>query len=59
MLKRVITVKLKEPTQASEAEVATFIRDALESWGGQFHPDDDLFHSLSIEHVKIGDNIYI
>ena len=24
----------------------SFIKDALESWGGQFHPNDELFESL-------------
>src|SRR4030095_2490499 len=34
------------------SELREFIIDALESWGGQRHPDDWLFGSL--EHVTVG-----
>jgi hypothetical protein len=35
-------------------DLAAFIVDALETWGGQRHPDDELFQSMSIKSVKIG-----
>lgn len=55
MKTRTITVKLKEwPSGASENDVAGFIIDALETWGGQRHPDDPLFSSLRIDGVTVG-----
>ena len=39
-------IRLTKPAGVSEAELAQFIKDALSSWGGQFHPEDPLFHSL-------------
>jgi hypothetical protein len=35
-------------------EVADFITDALETWGGQRHPEDPLFNSLSVKKVSVG-----
>jgi hypothetical protein len=43
------------PTRGVAAnEIAGFICDALETWGGQFHPDDELFNSLSVKSVTVG-----
>ena len=36
-----------------DAVIAGFIIDALERWGGQGHPDDPLFHSLSVKSVAM------
>lgn len=38
-------------SQDEKLELKEFIADALESWGGQRHPDDWLFGSL--EKVKV------
>lgn len=39
-------IKFTKPEGTDEAMLAEFINDALSSWGGQFHPEDPLFHSL-------------
>lgn len=44
-----VTFKVNEIV--SLARVKGFIIDALEDWGGQLHPDDELFGSL--EGVKV------
>lgn len=41
-----ITIEYKMPQGADKDTIAEFVVDALESWGGQFHPDDPLFGSL-------------
>lgn len=41
-----IKIEFTKPTGASVEAVAEFVIDALSSWGGQFHPEDPLFHSL-------------
>ncbi len=41
----------KLPRTVTLGILRTFIIDALESWGGQFHPDDPLFDSLQHVHV--------
>lgn len=38
-------------TSRQKLELKVFIIDALESWGGQFRPDDWLFDSLENVHV--------
>ena len=30
-----------------------FVDDALSTWGGQRHPDDPLFDSVDVRHVRI------
>lgn len=52
---RLIIVKLKAwPSNVTEEDVASFVADALSTWGGQRHPDDPLFNSLDIESIQIG-----
>lgn len=46
-------INFKKPAGADVGEIAAFIYDALSSWGGQFRPDDPLFHSLSIKEVIV------
>ncbi len=29
-----------------------FAQDALETWGGQFHPDDPLFESMKVRDIN-------
>jgi len=42
-----VTITFDMPTYPPLAgDLRSFIKDALESWGGQRHPDDPLFHSL-------------
>ncbi len=41
-----ISIEYKVPPGTDRDDIATFIVDALECWGGQFHPDDPLFGSL-------------
>jgi hypothetical protein len=36
----------------SRAYLRRFVKDALETWGGQKHPEDELFHSLGQVSVK-------
>jgi hypothetical protein len=49
-LRTVITFECEY--SVSRSELREFIKDALESWGGQRHPDDHLFGSL--ERVAVG-----
>lgn len=35
-------------------ELAKFIFDALESAGGEHHPDDELFRSMSVKSITFG-----
>lgn len=39
------------PIRGNTDEIKVFVKNALEAWGGQRHPDDWLFDSL--EHVKV------
>lgn len=58
---RSLVMKIKlayHPDGVSDAELAGFIWDALESWGGSFHPEDPLFHSLELEHIQISKTKY-
>lgn len=52
---RVYRLEFKKPRGASDADVREFIIAALETWGGQRHPSDPLFHSLR-EGLKVTRN---
>jgi hypothetical protein len=49
-LRTVLTFECEDSVSA--IELRRFIKDALESWGGQRHPDDHLFGSL--DKVRVG-----
>jgi len=48
-----IKIEYKLPPGTDKDTIAEFIIDALESWGGQFHPQDPLFGSLRGHMTKI------
>lgn len=48
-------IEFTKPDGADLEDVAIFIHDALSSWGGQFHPDDPLFNSLTLKTVTVHD----
>lgn len=41
-----IVIEYTMPPGTNRDDIASFVHDALSSWGGQFHPDDPLFGSL-------------
>lgn len=48
-----ITIEFDMPTYLpTRANLCNFIKDALEIWGGQRHPDYNLFASLGRVTVK-------
>jgi len=53
------TIRFDLPNEVSLEDLATFISDALSSWGGGLHPDDPLFDSLDIKQVRIGHRVFI
>ncbi len=48
----VITVVGHVDGDATLPDVEAFARDALSSWGGQYHPDDPLFRSVAITKIE-------
>lgn len=50
---RSMVINFAVPEFVADGDLAAFIVDALESWGGQYRPDDPLFQSLSINHIKL------
>ena len=53
-MKETYIITVKRPTGATVGATKAFIRDALESYGGQFDPDDPLFYSLAVFNVTKG-----
>jgi hypothetical protein len=51
-------IKFDRPPGAEIEDIAEFIRDALTSWGGQFHPEDPLFHSLDVSRVTVHGKVF-
>lgn len=41
---------VKIPAVASKTQTASYIKDAVESWSGQFHPDNPMFGAF---HDKV------
>lgn len=52
MGRRRAEISFSARSSVSHNELREFITDALESWGGQRHPDDHLFESLQGVKVK-------
>jgi len=50
-MKRQAKISFDVPDTVTRAELRAFIVAALETWGGQRHPDDHLFYSLG--NVKV------
>jgi hypothetical protein len=46
-------IKFNRPDGADIDDIAQFILDAVSSWGGQFHPEDPLFHSLHVTGLVV------
>jgi len=53
-----IEVIINTPPRVKPDEIASFVEDALSTWGGQFHPADPLFHSLDIRYIRIKKVVY-
>jgi hypothetical protein len=51
-------IKFDKPDGAEIGDIAEFIHDALTSWGGQFRPDDPLFHSLDVSRVTVHGQVF-
>lgn len=52
MTKLRFLVELDKPPQTGVKEVQEYLRDAIEGWGGQLHPDDPLF-DVSEYNVRV------
>lgn len=46
-------IQAEIPEGVTAAEAKDFAQDALETWGGQRHPDDPLFHSMKAPKSKM------
>jgi ABC-type enterochelin transport system substrate-binding protein len=41
-----VLMTVEAPASVDKAELTEYIEDALDSWGGQRHPDDHLFNGV-------------
>ena len=55
---RTVRIIVRIPEDSNANDVVIFAVDALTSWGGQFHPDDPLFHSLRVKSISAGGFCY-
>lgn len=55
-----IHIVIENPPGTDRDSIAEFVVDAISSWGGQFHIEDPLFHSLRnrIKSVKVGGKLF-
>lgn len=52
-----VTIKAQAPNKLSQEcaiELAEYVAEAIQSWGGQRHPDDWLFSGLNVTSVQVG-----
>lgn len=47
----IVEVELKDEPEHG-TRIRSYVKDAVQSWGGQFHPDDPLF-SYNIKRVRV------
>lgn len=54
-------LKFTKPDGADIEDIASFIDDALSSYGGALHPDDPMFHSLrgKMEYIIVNGQKFI
>jgi len=54
-----IVIKCKIPTSVKYAEIAEYVRDALESWGGSLDPNTDpFFDGLKVISIAVGKSVF-
>ena len=57
-LKRIkMTIDVHVPEEVDIRNVVEYVKDAVDSWGGQFHPEDPLFEDkrcriISVKEMK-------
>ena len=42
---KTLIVEVKYPDQVSNADIKEYVKEAIEMWGGQRHPEDELFYT--------------
>lgn len=53
-IRRSIRVMADVPLKVPREDIARFVIEALQAWGGGLDPEDPLFHSMSVKTIKIG-----
>lgn len=51
-MKETYTVELDRPEGVSVAELVAYMKDAIETWGGQKHPSDPLFYPWNMGRCR-------
>lgn len=52
MSRMIATIAFDVPSSVSRSELREYLKDAIESWGGQRHPYDHLFNTIKNTTVK-------
>ncbi len=52
-MKRRIQISAEVPDGATDEEVAAYVAEAIEYWGGQFHPQNPLFSGVAARSITI------
>lgn len=52
-----LIIELEYPDSVSLPEIREYAKDALESWGGQRHPDDHLFYQTKVKKMKFDGSV--
>lgn len=50
---KTLIIELRYPDSVSLAEIKDYAQDALETWGGQRHPEDHLYYTTKAPMSKM------
>ena len=53
MKEKVIVLRVKLKYNLSNADLRELIEEAVETWGGQYHPDDPRFGAVESAEAKM------
>jgi hypothetical protein len=52
-MRRRIIISADVPPEINDHNLADYLIEAIEYWGGQYHPDDPLFYGVNIRTVSM------
>ena len=49
----IMTVRITLRNPVPRGDLRQYVKEAVECWGGQFHPDDPLFNGVELVTTRI------
>jgi hypothetical protein len=57
-MRRRIVISVDAPPGATDEDLANYVCNAVETWGGSYHSDDPLFDGVKVRFITIRNTRY-